>query len=200
MDSRPALSTKFTVRSSFCKDSHLCRFCILVRLLTATLRYCSSCRSATLVLQMQLDNCCQRESWAAQAHALHYFELVKFLQPADQVALQIQNFQMFAQVSEKLDLLNVQLVQRNFLQSCKDAIIVFSSLQHTAQLSRCGYQTVSTQPARGRSKLRRTFRIRLSVILVIQRVLSRTRCSVSLQINKITRPTPSVAPSTSQGP
>ena len=65
-----------------------------------------------------------------QAHTAHYFELVKILQPADQIALQIQNFQMFAQVSQNLNLLNVQLVQRNLLKGCKNAIIVFSSLQH----------------------------------------------------------------------
>ena len=40
--SSDALVMKFMVRSSFCRDSHRCRFSIFVTLLSAMLRYSSS--------------------------------------------------------------------------------------------------------------------------------------------------------------
>lgn len=131
---------KLTVRSSRCSDSQRCRFWTLVMLLIARLRYSRSCSKQPGY--QSVDGVCwdllvrlgdhtgdnsrdmgQSETWgmsriytlANQTRSTN-LQFVEILNLADEVVLQIQNTQLGTQLANKLDDLNVLLVQGHLFQ------------------------------------------------------------------------------------
>ena len=108
-------SMKFTVKSSFCKDSHPCKFSILLTLLSAKLRYRSALSFPKFSELKQL------EIW----HKLEEFRLVtNFL---NLVVLEEKNLQLPATILNNVNPLEIKLMQCYLLQRGKFPFIVFCS-------------------------------------------------------------------------
>ncbi len=64
--------------------------------------------------------------------SLRHLQAVQVLQPADHVALQVQDLERAARVAQQLYALDALLVQRHLLQAGQHAIVVFRPLRMRA--------------------------------------------------------------------
>ena len=97
-----------------------------------------------------------------------YLEFVQVLQLANEIALQVQYFQVTAQLAKGLDALNVLLMQGHLLQSGQDALVMLSPLQALpVNLSKQIRQPLLSRSGVNLITKLHTFRSRSCVILVM---------------------------------